>query len=294
MTKMTMLKFALFVLLYCLFAYVVTAKPYTAFDVKVSGKGQPIIFIPGATCSGDKWNETLARYRGKYQCHVLTLAGYAGVAPLSKAPYLSEIKHQIEDYITSNRLENVIIVGHSIGGVIGMWMAAENIVKLGKVVIVDAMPFFAQAQNPAAADTFSEAMAKGMLERYNAMDDKTLLAQQKMTAKFMCLDSTKWELIANWGLMSDKKTMAYTMTEMLGMDLRKKIASIACPVLVLAAYNPVPEYPGFTKEMVSQTFREQYKNCSKCILHVADGGCKHFIMYDASKWFYSELDNFFN
>ncbi len=294
MSKITILKFILFVLLYSSIAYMVTAKQYTAFNAKVSGKGQPIILIPGATCSGDEWNETVARYSSKYQCHVLTLAGYAGAAPLTKAPYLSEIKHQIEEYITDNKLDNVVIIGHSIGGVMAMWIASENKVKLGKVVVVDAMPFFALAQNPAAADTFNEAIAKGMLDRYNSMDDKSLLDQQKNMARFMCLDSTRWDLISAWGLKSDKKTMAYTMAEMLGMDLRKKISGITCPVLVLAAFNPMPEYPGFTKEMVSQTFGEQYKNCSKCILHVAGGGCKHFIMYDAPKWYFSELDNFLN
>jgi hypothetical protein len=33
-----------------------------AFQVKITGKGQPMLFIPGATCSGDEWQATVAHY----------------------------------------------------------------------------------------------------------------------------------------------------------------------------------------------------------------------------------------
>ena len=33
-----------------------------AFQVKVTGKGKPMLFIPGATCSGDEWQETVGHF----------------------------------------------------------------------------------------------------------------------------------------------------------------------------------------------------------------------------------------
>jgi pimeloyl-ACP methyl ester carboxylesterase len=54
-----------------------------AFDVKVSGKGQPIILIPGYSCSGEVWKETVAHLKNRYELHVLTLAGFAGTTPIS-------------------------------------------------------------------------------------------------------------------------------------------------------------------------------------------------------------------
>src|ERR1044072_5359341 len=87
-----------------------------AFEVKVTGKGQPVLFIPGATCGGDEWDETVAHLKGKYQCHVFTLAGYAGTKPMESGPYLETYKNEIERYIADNKLNNVIVVGHSIGG----------------------------------------------------------------------------------------------------------------------------------------------------------------------------------
>jgi N-formylmaleamate deformylase len=266
-------------------------KKYTAFQVTVTGHGRPVLLIPGATCGGDEWKETIAHFGDQYEFHVLTLAGYAGTPALSGGPYLETIKDQIEQYITDKKLNDVTLVGHSIGGFLSIWIASDMKTNLRNVLVVDGMPFFAGARNPAAADTFNEADAKAMLDRYNQMDDNTFKTSQRGVAKFMCADSTRWDLIVKWGAMSDKKTMAYTMTEMLGKDLRKKIADIKVPVVVLAAYASMPEYPMYTRETVSAVYAAQYKACTTCMVHVAEGGTRHFIMYDNPTWFYKEMND---
>lgn len=277
-------------LFYC---HLATAQnKYDAFQVKVSGEGQPVILIPGATCSGAEWDETVAHWDGKYQTHVITIAGFGGAPAMAEGPFLAKVKTEIEQYIIDNKLKNVILVGHSIGGFLSLWIASEMKSNLSKVVVVDAMPFFAAAQNPNAADTFSEVQAKSMLESYNKMDDKQLHDNQVRMAQFMCLDSSRWDKIAAWGGQSDKKTMAYAMTEMLTKDLRKQIATINVPVLVLAAFSAMPQYPQFTREAVVAQFKDQYKACTKCTIEVAKGSTRHFIMYDNPLWFYKEMDTF--
>ncbi|MBC7510822.1 MAG: hypothetical protein H7320_19065 [Ferruginibacter sp.] len=52
-----------------------SAQQQKVFSVTVTGKGQPVILIPGFSCSGDVWKETVNHLKNKYQCHVLTLAG---------------------------------------------------------------------------------------------------------------------------------------------------------------------------------------------------------------------------
>lgn len=42
-----------------------------AFTVSIYGNGQPVILIPGYSCSGDVWKETVQHLSGRYQCHVL-------------------------------------------------------------------------------------------------------------------------------------------------------------------------------------------------------------------------------
>jgi len=261
------------------------------FDVKVIGKGKPILFIPGATCSGDEWNETIEHYKNNYQCHVFTLAGYAGIPPLQDAPYLEKYKEGIKKYIITNKLEHVILVGHSIGGFLSIWLASEMKSNLDRIIVVDGLPFYAGMFDPNAKNGFDEQKTKSMLDYFNKMDSIQMKASQLNVAKMMCADSTKWNKIANWGVKSDKKTMAYTMNEMLGNDLRQKISSITIPVLVMDAYSPNPQFPQYTKDYSLSAYQQQYQNCKTCVVHVAENS-KHFIMYDSPKWFYNEVDTF--
>jgi len=283
-----------FLMAYLMLQNVLHAAPasYSAFTVKVSGKGQPVILIPGATCSGDEWNETVAHYSAKYQCHVLTLAGYAGTAPLPQGPYLETIKKQIQQYIADQKLNNVILIGHSIGGFLSLCIATEMKANLQKVIVVDAMPFFAGANNSNAPDKFTTEQAEKLLDHYNAMNYEQMKKSQLGTAKFLCRDSTHWDQIAEWGARSDKKTFAYTITEMFTNDMRKAISAIKVPILVLAAYCAMPEYPSYSRDMVTEMYKNQYAACTACDVHVAPDKAKHFIMYDNPEWYFSEIDNF--
>ena len=91
-----------------------TATP-TSFRVQVVGKGRPMILIPGLMSSGETWNSTVARYQDRFECHVLTLAGFAGVPPIT-TPLLATVRTELADYIRGQQLDRPVIVGHSLGG----------------------------------------------------------------------------------------------------------------------------------------------------------------------------------
>ena len=73
-----------------------------AFDVKVIGKGQPILLIPGYSCSGAVWKETADHLKNNYQLHILTLAGFAGVKPIQD-PVLQTVHDQLIQYVKTNK-----------------------------------------------------------------------------------------------------------------------------------------------------------------------------------------------
>ena len=57
------------------------------FRFQVTGNGRPMILIPGLSCPGQVWDGTVARYKDRYEMHVLSLAGFAGV-PRVPGPFL--------------------------------------------------------------------------------------------------------------------------------------------------------------------------------------------------------------
>ena len=55
------------------------------FQVSIYGTRTPIILIPGYSCSGTVWRETVNHLKDKYECHVLKLPGFAGQAAIKEA-----------------------------------------------------------------------------------------------------------------------------------------------------------------------------------------------------------------
>ncbi len=271
---------------------VLAQNKYTAFTVQVTGKGQPIILIPGATCHGSEWDATVARYKDRFQCHILTLAGYAGTTPLPHGPYLATIQNQIKQYITDNKLQQVTLIGHSIGGYLSLCLASTMKEHLKQVVVVDALPFLAGTSNPLAPTGIDSAAAEKEVARYEGMTPAEMRNTQLQTAKFLCRDSTQWNTIADWGAASDRRTFAWTIHEMMRGDIRQTLAAIQVPVLVLAAYCEMPQYPMFTRQYVTDMFAKQYEKCSTCMVQTATGNAKHFIMYDVPEWYFAAVDNF--
>src|SRR5205807_9710413 len=95
------------------------------FQVKVTGHGQPMILIPGLACPGEVWDSTVAHFKDRYEMHVLSLAGFAGV-PRVPGPFLEKVREGIADYVRKNKLQKPVVVGHSLGGFVALDLAAHH------------------------------------------------------------------------------------------------------------------------------------------------------------------------
>src|SRR5205807_9133314 len=83
------------------------------FGVRIVGHGRPMILIPGLACSGEVWDATVDHFKDRYECHILTLAGFAGQPPV-QGPWLQTVANGLADYIRQKKLDRPVIVGHSI------------------------------------------------------------------------------------------------------------------------------------------------------------------------------------
>ena len=259
----------------------------TSFSVSITGKGQPIILIPGYSCSGDVWNETVAHLKDHYQCHVLTLPGFAGVPPI-KAPILQTVRDEIIHYIKAKRLQKPILMGHSLGAFMSLWISSKEPALVGKLICVDGVPFISAMTNPnVTADSLrknpmfnAEKVAQNFVNLPNDSYENTM-ARSMLT---QVSDSARARQIAHWSALSDRRTLGYTFVEMSTTDLRKDIAVIQAPVLVLGSLY-------FNNEATTERIlNEQYKELRPKTIRVAH--TKHFIMYDNPQWFFQQIDQF--
>ena len=70
---------------------------HPTFTVRVVGKGQPMLLIPGLNCPGAVWDATVAHYQAQYRGHIISLAGFGGAAPTAVTdPLLPDVEDQLQ------------------------------------------------------------------------------------------------------------------------------------------------------------------------------------------------------
>lgn len=259
------------------------------FEVTVTGKGTPVIFIPGYTCSGAVWDATVARFSATHACHVLTIRGFGGVAAAATPFHLSDVKDGIIAYMAQQHLQQVVLVGHSMGGFLAQWVAAEQPQALAGIVVVDALPFMTALRDSTAQATGFDSTAAAQLEaQMRSQTPAQRMQYAIMTAAHLCADSTAHPAIAAWSVAADPHTAATLLLDMTGTDLRAALANIRVPVLSLAAWEPAYGVP---QENIRAVWAGQYARTPQLTLHLAVPS-RHFIMVDAPNWFFAELDTF--
>ena len=255
--------------------------PASSLHVSVTGKGaRTVILIPGFTCSGKVWDATVKQLSPAYTCHVITFAGFAG-EPAVAEPHLKDWVADIAAYITEQRLNKPVVIGHSIGGGMAMMLAAAHPELISKIVVVDALPCLSAAQNPSfKADPGADCTP--FIDRYTAMNDSMLYAMQSKTVPMLCADTAMHAQILGWSMQSDRRTMGRIYCEFLNTDLRQTISGINCPALIML------EAPFKTYDAAMQQQYAALKD--KQIVYAGKG--LHFIMYDDKDWYLQQLNTY--
>jgi pimeloyl-ACP methyl ester carboxylesterase len=262
------------------------AKPATnLFAVEVSGKGPPMILIPGGMSSGDVWKGTVAHFADRYECHVLTLAGFAGQPPADVTPFLQSVREAIATYIREHRLERPVIVGHSLGGFVALSLATEHPDLVGKLVIVEGVPAPGATRNPDAPAEERKAMGERLADFYAKADE----AERRRAVATMAESPAHVDLITSWGMASDPATVRKALTKIVMGDVRADLAKIQTPALVLA--SPAGDGTSTGREGVERLFRRQFAAMKAWQLEIAPRA-RHFIMYDEPAWMFEKMDAF--
>ena len=263
----------------------------TAFTAEVTGQGRPLILIPGLASSGEVWQGTVARLCGPQatrQCHVLTLAGFAGV-PAIAGDLLAQAEQQLADYIVAKKLGQPAIIGHSLGGFLALKMAIDHPQQTGKLLIVDSLPALGATQLPSSTPEQLQAMATQMQAAMRAQDAAGASASQRRTVSGMASAPADVERIIGWGQRSDRETVINAMGILIASDLRQDVAKIKSPTLVLGTWIAYKDYA--PRAAIEATFQQQYAQLPGVQIALADTA-RHFIMYDQPDWMVARIEQF--
>ena len=268
------------------------AENFDGLDVKVEGKGAAVIFIPGLNSAASAFTETCAALKAKHQCHLLQLPGFAGnsARAASDKDFLLDMRDRIEHYAQTKKLKKVTLIGHSLGGTLSLMIAQHAPDLAAKVVIIDALPFYSAIQNPTAT---SESMKPGAQQMRNMMlnqprEDYLKFGAQNLMG--MSNNPERLPLLTEWLKTSDSTTTANAMYSMMVTDLRKPIASIKAPTMVLGAWAAYKAY-GATQESTKAIFTAQYAELKQVDIRMSETGY-HFLMWDDKDWVNQQISEF--
>lgn len=259
----------------------------TAFSVKVTGTGRPVIFIPGFTCAGNVWDATVAHLGDKVQAHVITIAGFAGEpAPADITQVLPVVHAQLVEYIKANKLEKPIIIGHSMGGFLSLWLASTNSADIGGVIDVDGLPFFAAIMDPAATEASAAEAAKAQTDGMAAASQEQFATSSRQFLGAMITDPAVADRVVADAGKSDPKTSAVAFREMMSKDLRPGLPKITTKVTVIAAANQGPDVP---RDALERAWHTQVDTIPGVELKFVENA-KHFVMLDQPAAFFALVD----
>ncbi len=106
----------------------------------ILGKGKPFLILHGFLGMGDNW-KTLGKQFSKegFEVHLIDQRNH-GKSPHSDDFSYELMADDLKEYCEEHKLENIILMGHSMGGKTAMLFACQQPSLVEKLIIVDIAP----------------------------------------------------------------------------------------------------------------------------------------------------------
>lgn len=251
---------------------------------EVVGAGPDLVLVPGLGSSPAVWDGVVDALSSEYRVHRVHVAGFAG-RPANGDPetVLERAAAEIIAHLDCENVDEALYAGHSMGGFLGLKLAAEHPGRIARLVIVDALPFYPLIFSPAATVEAVRPQADGFRSQILSQDDAAFETGQRMGVRSLVKDSTYQDAVVGWSLASDRATFAAAIHALMTNDMRDQLGSIAAPTTIIAAANPFAP-----RARIEPLYRAAYENLADARLTIIEDSY-HFIMFDQPEAFLGAL-----
>lgn len=260
------------------------------FNKEVIGQGSPVILIPGLMSNGSIWQGIANKLSKTHQVHIISVAGFAGTPKIENFS-LHRLKQELLTYIIHNKLAKPMIIGHSLGGFMGFWLASSAPEKIGNIISVDGLPFIAPIftrTNDSTVESMAS-QAKYIRNMYLSMTPEQLATQTQQGIYIQATSETSQKRVINMARNSDPKTVGESIYEIMSTDLRAELKHIKSKVLLIGASGAFTQ--ASQQQQVEVLYKQQLVGLANAQL-VMNTQDRHFIMLDNEPWLLDQILHF--
>ncbi len=258
--------------------------------VETKGHGPDVVLIPGLASTSAVWARTAAALEGRYRVHLVTVRGFGETAPGGNAEGLvgAPTSAEIRRYIEEQGLRRPALIGHSMGGQVALRVAADAGDRIGKVMVVDASPFFPSLISPGSTAADVEPLARIAYQGLMLLGDQALRTQASSMG--LELGGAADNVLGGLGWQGgDRRVLAQGLYEVMTTDLRARLPLIEAPVTVVYGWSPDDRSP---RSHVDGLFRAGYRSLPRPAAFERIEGAEHMVMIDRPRQFQQAVERF--
>jgi pimeloyl-ACP methyl ester carboxylesterase len=270
----------------------VGAAPFASdrISVRTEGSGPDVILVPGLNSSPRVWESTVAALPG-YRYHLVQVAGFGGqpAAGNKTGDVAAPVADEIARYIRVAGLKQPAVIGHSLGGSIGLMLASRHPAALSRLMVVDIFPYMGvmfggPAATPAQVAAIADRIAAGM----RAATPAQRAASASELIDGMVNTVAMRPVALKDTLASDPDVGTRAFRELIVTNLIPNLKRIAVPVTVLYVQ---PKSVPLPAAQFDSGYKTAYAHVRQLTLkRIPDSA--HFIMWDQPQRFQAEVTAF--
>jgi len=264
--------------------YGATIVPVERFDSGVLAvekhgtRGRPLILIPGLVSGAWAWQGLLRDLAPDYTIYIVTLPGFDG-RPFAVGDGMATARAGLRALIASRKLDQPVLIGHSLGGTLAFAVAEDMPQAIGGVVAIEGMPVFPGTESMGPADR--AAMAANMKTSMAATDRATFAQQQQAYMRTMGVrDMDQADQLAQLSSKSDPAAMGVYVNDVLQLDLRPGLATITAPILELVPYFDQDRRDAQVAPEAKAAYARSLLAGAPHVQVLTVPDARHFIMFD--------------
>lgn len=259
-------------------------------SIEAVGTGSPVVLIPGLATPRAVWDGVTPELARNHRVILVQVNGFAGgdVGRNLDGGVLDGLVGDLHVYLESHHLGPVRLVGHSMGGLASLMFARAHPEQVDRIMVVDALPFFAVLMDPSATVDSVKPAAEMMRGKIAASYGKPAdPAAIEASVKSLALNPSSIARMKQWAGAADARVTAQALYEDLTTDIRPSLPALATPVTLIVPWSD----KGFGKERTLDFYKRQYEALpNSTIVGIGDAG--HFVMLDQPEAFAAALRDF--